>query len=414
MKTFIKISVCLLLAASMLFSAASCAMKISAQELSKDYTRKASSTGSVTEEFKAAMANFSMELFKGTITKDTENDLISPLSAVICLAMIANGAEGETKAQMEAAFGLEISELNESLYAYTSSLYSDKNCKVSIADSIWFRDNGRLKVNEEFLQTNADWYNAQIYAAPFDDSTLKDINNWCRKYTDGMIDEILDKIEEDSVMFLINALLFDAKWSEKYEKDDVKSGKFNNYDGKKVDVEFLKSEEKTYLKADGVTGFAKNYAGDKYSIVGLLPDEGTDIYEYVASLTGEKWLGLWNNKTNTLVNVRMPEFTYSAKMKLNEVLESMGMTDMFDGGRADFTKLGSSFVGNIYCSSVEQKVFIEVNRNGTKAAAITWGEMKSESAVMCEYVNLDRPFVYAIVDNATGLPLFIGAVTNLG
>lgn len=181
---------CLLLAGIMLLSCTSCAMQISAAELSKDYERKATETGEVSEAFKTAMADFSMTLFKGILTKDGENDLVSPLSAVICLAMIANGADGETKAQMEAAFGMDVDTLNRSLYAYTSSLYRAKDCKLNLADSIWFRDEeNRLHVNESFLQANADWYDAQIYAAPFDQSTLKDINTWCKQHTDGMIEK---------------------------------------------------------------------------------------------------------------------------------------------------------------------------------------------------------------------------------
>ena len=108
----------------------------------------------------------------------------------------------------------------------------------------------------------------------------------------------------------------------------------------------------------------------------------------------------------------MPEFTYSVSMKLNDTLKTMGMTDMF-GDNADFSKLGYSERGNIYCSEVCQKVFIQVDRNGTKAAAITWGGMNDKVAIEARSVILDRPFVYAIVDNATGLPIFIGAVTAL-
>ena len=233
---------CLLLAGIMLLSCTSCAMQISAAELSKDYERKATETGEVSEAFKTAMADFSMTLFKGILTKDGENDLVSPLSAVICLAMIANGADGETKAQMEAAFGMDVDTLNRSLYAYTSSLYRAKDCKLNLADSIWFRDEeNRLHVNESFLQANADWYDAQIYAAPFDQSTLKDINTWCKQHTDGMIEKMIDKIDTDTVMYLINALTFDAKWATKYEKKDVGDGHFTNYDGTQKTVQMLSS-----------------------------------------------------------------------------------------------------------------------------------------------------------------------------
>ena len=374
----ISISVlCLLLAGIMLLSCTSCAMQISAAELSKDYERKATETGEISEAFKTAMADFSMTLFKGILTKDGENDLVSPLSAV------------------------------------TSSLYRAKDCKLNLADSIWFRDEeNRLHVNESFLQANADWYDAQIYAAPFDQSTLKDINTWCKQHTDGMIEKMIDKIDANTVMYLINALTFDAKWATKYEKKDVGDGHFTNYDGTQKTVQMLSSEERTYFATDGVKGFAKNYAGDRYSIVALLPDQGTDIYDYIGTLDGAGWMNLWNSRESASVKVKMPEFTYSVSMKLNDTLKTMGMTDMFSDS-ADFSKLGYSERGNIYCSEVCQKVFIQVDRNGTKAAAITWGGMNDKAAIEARSVILDRPFVYAIVDNATGLPIFIGAVTAL-
>lgn len=402
----------LLLAGILLLSGTSCAMQISAEELSKDYERKATEIGEVSEAFKTAMADFSMSLFKGLLTRDDENDLVSPLSAVICLAMIANGADGETKAQMEAAFGMDVDTLNRSLYAYTASLYRAKDCKLNLADSIWFRDEeNRLHVNESFLQANADWYDAQVYAAPFDQSTLKDINTWCRQHTDGMIEKMIDTIDENTVMYLINALTFDAKWATRYEKKDVGDGRFTNYDGTQKTVQMLSSEEHTYFSAGNVKGFAKNYAGDRYSIVALLPDEGTDIYDYIGTLDGAGWMNLWNSRESASVKVKMPEFTYSASMKLKDTLKAMGMTDMFDGS-ADFSKLGYSEHGNLYCSEVCQKVYIQVDRNGTKAAAVTWGAMDG-GAIETNSVILDRPFVYAIVDNATGLPIFIGAVTVL-
>ena len=159
-------------------------------------------------------------------------------------------------------------------------------------------------------------------------------------------------------------------------------------------------------------GFAKDYSGGKYSIVALLPDEGKDIYEYIATLDGTAWTSLWNSRRSENVSVKMPEFTYSSHMKLKEVLMTMGMTDMFSAS-ADFSKMGRSDIGNIYCSTVEQKVFIQVDRNGTKAAAISWGGMENSFAPLLNEIVLDRPFVYAIVDNNTGLPLFIGAVSTL-
>ena len=397
-----------------------CALTIHAEELSADYTRVATEEGKVTDAFVTAMADFSLTLANTSVSMEQEtkkNHLISPLSAMICLAMIANGADHDTRAQMEATLGMPIEELNRSLYTYTSQLYVGDDCKVSVADSIWYREGEALIVREEFLQTCADWYNAQQYAAPFNETTRQDINNWVKKYTDGMIDSILDEpIPADTVMYVINALVFDAKWQVEYEKNDVSSGDFTNADGSKVSVEMLWSEESRYLTVEGGYGVTKPYKGGEYCFVGLLPEEGTDIYDFVASLTGDTWITMWKSQTVGTVYTRIPEFTYDSNMELTPMLQEMGMTDLFDAATCDLSGIGTGAEGNLYCSGVYQKTFIDVSRNGTKAAAVTWGDVKCESAVEVidlKYVYLNRPFVYAIVDTRTGLPLFVGVVTEL-
>lgn len=408
---------CLALSLLLTLGATSCAASVQASELSGGYVRNGEAEGALSEDFSAVMANFSFELFHRTLTEDGGNDLISPLSALLCLALVANGADGETLAQIEQTLGMDVDTLNKSLYAYTASLSDSEDCKMQTANSIWFRDDESLKVKEDFLQTNADWYGAQVYQAPFDDSTVKDINGWVKKYTDGMIDSIINEIDPSTVMYLINALVFDAKWQTEYEKDDIRDGTFYNADGSRTTVDMMYSEESTYLDGDGFTGFAKKYKGGAYSFVGLLPDENLDVYTLAASLDGEAWTAMWSSRKSATVDVGIPGFTYDVNTELTEVLADMGMTDMFSGAAADFSRLGESAQGNIYCSSVQQKTFIDVSRNGTKAAAVTVVKMNAECAIEpFEFyrVILDRPFVYAIVDNATGLPVFLGAVSHLG
>lgn len=409
-----------LTACVLLTSLSGCAVTVKAAELSKDYIRSVDEEGEITEAFIAAMADFSMALTNTTVKQAKEataNHLVSPLSAMICLSMLANGAKGETLAQMEAVLGMKIEDLNRSLYAYTEGLYVGDDCKVSLADSIWYRDGGSFSVREEFLQTCADWYEAQQYAAPFDESTRKDINNWVKKYTDGMIDTMLDEpIPADTVMYVVNALVFDAKWHVEYEKKQIAERTFTSLNGKEAVVDMMHSEEPIYLTTEGGYGFSKPYKGRGYSFVGLLPDEGVNVYDFAATLDGKAWMTMMQTGDATrTVHVRIPEFTYGNSMALKPVLQEMGMSLLFDTSACDLSGIGSSAKGNLYCDGVYQKTYIEVNRHGTKAAAITWGDNRDKASAPSEnrYVYLDRPFVYAIVDNDTGLPLFMGIVTEL-
>ena len=393
--------------------------KVSANELSKDYTRTANESVAVTEEFKSSFISFSLTTFRETVKDSSGNKLLSPLSAALCLALVNNGANGETRAQLEGLLGMETDELNRAMYAYISTLYTADDCKLSLANSIWMKENA-LQVNPEFLQTNADWYNAQAYAAPFDSRTVQDINNWCHNQTSGKISKILNNIPAEAVMYLINAVDFDAKWQDKYENKDIHDGVFHNYNGTSSDVKMLYSQENRYFLDENSVGFTKNYMGGKYSFMALLPNEGVDIYEYINSLDGEKWAGLWESADTKRedyvyreVYARIPEFSYEVELSLNETLQALGVTDMFDPMKADFSRIDST--QPLWCDTVKQKAMIELDRNGTKAAAITWAGMKVMSADPAEplYITLDRPFVYAIIDNTHKLPIFIGAVTNL-
>ncbi|TAH70847.1 MAG: serine protease, partial [Anaerolineaceae bacterium] len=343
--------------------------------------------------------------------------LVSPISVMLALSMTANGADGDTLAQMEKVLGkdIPIDELNEYLYYYANNLPNEEKSKQLIANSIWFRDDeDRLVIEKDFLQTNANYYNAEIYKSPFTDQTLKDINNWVNINTDGMIDKIIDQIDDDTIMYLINAIVFDAEWKVIYTKGDIYQGEFTAIDGSKQISEFMVSGESLYLDDGSATGFIKPYYNNKYSFVALLPNEGITIENYINNLSGEELLKTIRSPEMTVVNTTMPKFSYEYEIRLNDILKNMGMSDGFNPTKASFTRMGRSSRGNIYIGEVLHKTFISLDELGTKAGAVTKVEMKDESAIMdMKIVKLDRPFLYAIIDNSTKLPLFIGTLMDL-
>ena len=366
--------------------------------------------------FKENMANFSMELFKKSL-EEKENTLISPLSMTLALSMTANGADNETKKQIEALLGGDISidELNEYLYSYVKGLPSEEKSKLGIANSIWFRDEeGRLEVKPDFLQKNADYYGASIYSSAFDDQTLKDINNWVSTNTDGMIDKILDKIDGDAVLFLINAIVFDAQWQNVYEKNDVYEGNFTSINGTTQRVEFMSSGEYQYPDDGKATGFIKPYAGDAYSFIALLPNEDISLESYIASLSGTGFLRTLENVEHGFVSTSMPKFEFEYGKEMNKILADLGMSDAFDSDSADFSKMAASSNGDIYIGKVLHKTYISVDELGTKAGAVTSVEMKDATGPYVERsVILNRPFAFMIIDNSTNLPIFMGTVLTV-
>lgn len=408
----------LILICSMAVNLTGCATKVQAADLMEGVQANTVTGKAADDAFAQSQMRLAVELFQSSVleSKD-ENVLISPLSIQLALAMTANGADGNTKAEMEALLGGEISleDLNEYLYSYVNNLPSAEKYKLQIANSIWLRDDeGRLQVEKDFLQKNADYYGAQAYKSAFDDQTLKDINNWVKDHTDGMIDSILDQIDEDAVMYLINALVFDAEWQHVYDKSDVYKGKFTNIGGTEKHVDMMHSEETVYLQDENAIGFMKPYSGSKYNFAVLLPNEGVDIYEYIAGLTGEELMETLSTPQLGMVMATLPKFSYEYELTMNDVLKELGMPSAFIGDTADFSKMAHSSRGNIYIGDVLHKTFISVDELGTKAGAVTKVQMNDESAPMSEWVvTLNRPFVYMIIDNETNLPVFIGTVMDV-
>ena len=364
------------------------------------------------ERFIKSQAEFGLELFKRSVN-DGQNSLVSPLSVMLALAMTANGADGATLSEMEVMLGgdLNIDELNEYLNTYVSRLPSDDKAKLNIANSIWFRDNeDAITVEQDFLKKNADYYGASAYKSPFGEETVKDINNWVKHNTDGMIDGILNEIPADAVMYLINAICFDAEWSQPYSDYAVYEGEFYGLSGTTT-AELMRSSEGRFVSDDNACGFIKSYKNG-YSFMAILPNEEISLSDYINTLEGDDLVKLYKNCEYVTVNATLPKFKYDYTVMLNDTLNSMGMKGAFSGG---FSRMGRSSWGELHVGSVLHKTFIEVDNNGTRAAAVTAIDMVAES---CEpttpkTVKLNRPFLYAIVDNATGLPIFIGTVNDI-
>ena len=292
-----------------------------------------------------------------------------------------------------------------------------------LANSVWMKDDETFTVKPEFLQAVADYYNAQVYKAPLDGTTCDQLNAWVKEYTKGMIPHLLDSIDPSTVMLLVNVLTFDQKWETPYENSQVeKNQTFTNYDGSEAKVTMLRSSEARYVEGCGFTGFIKSYEAD-YDILFLLPEEGRDIYETMGALSGREYaaIRLWRESSSTIflptASAKIPEFTYDCTYDdLIPAVASTGIELAFIDDRADFSGLGESSLGNIYIGMILQKTHIELDRNGTKAAAATVIGMKNAAYMPTEVreVILDRPFGYVIFDTATGMPLFMGVTATLG
>lgn len=405
----------LLLVCAMAVNLTGCTMEVQAKDLMEGITPNNVNALDDLGSQNADVTDFAIRLFKAS-NESGKNTLISPLSVLCALAMTANGAEEETLAQMEEVLGMTTEELNLYIYSYMKNLPQGDKYKLSLANSIWFTEDERFTVKQNFLQTNADYYGAEIYKAPFNDQTKKDINNWVKKNTDEMIPEIVDSIPDEAIMYLVNALAFEAEWMEIYEKNQVRDGEFIKEDGSKKNVEYMYGSDNIYLEDDNAIGFMKKYTGGKYAFVALLPNEGVSVSEYIASLDGESLNALLTNPQYATVHTSIPKFETEYEVEMSEILKSMGMTEAFDVHVADFGGLGTYTDMNIYINRVLHKTFISVGEKGTKAGAATSVEMAAGNAAPPEdpkEVYLDRPFVYMLVDCENNIPFFIGTMMDV-
>ena len=382
---------------------------------------------SVDNEFCVDAADFAIALLQENVTDENENEnvMVSPVSALMALAMTANGARGDTRENMLAVLApnQSMDDLNRNITNWADGLVSTDTASVKIANSVWFDESaGDITVNEIFLQRNALYYHADIYQTAFQNSTVGAINQWVSDKTDGMITNILDQIPSDTRMYLLNAVSFDAEWKRVYYASQVREHIFTNASGEEEKADMMYSEEYSYIEDENAVGFIKPYK-DGYSFVALLPNEGMSTKEYIDTLSGGYFLDMLANAGMDgidILEVELPKFEAEYEAELSDKLQNMGMTNAIDGEKADFSGIAKLEAGdnngNLIISGVHHKTYIKVDELGTKAAASSDAALLTTSddgGLTIVYVNLNRPFVYAIVENETNVPIFIGVVNSV-
>ena len=363
-----------------------------------------------------AMAGTSVRLLQETAAAGQrgENILISPDSILTALAMAQNGAGGDTLSQMEKVLGgIQAETYSRYLYTLHKRVSGSDFLAYHIANSIWYK-NGKVTVKKPFLQKNVSYFDSQVLAAPFNQQTVSDINSWVYNHTKGKIPTILDRLAPEMRLALINAIYFKGQWEDPF--GDPRKDTFTNALGKKQDAQMLMSTEHTYVSIQGADGFVKPYSGGTVAFMALLPKEGMSADTFVKQLSGKDLIQAYQNRQSDhiLVRTKLPEFGYDYEISLTKPLQKLGITLAFSDA-ADFSQMAAE---PVCIDEVLHKTHIELDQNGTEAAAVTAIVMKASSAMdpvkyTIKEVFLDRPFVYALIDTQTGLPLFLGVLNSL-
>jgi serpin B len=376
------------------------------------------------------LSNAAFRLLSEVEPNDAGNVLISPYSIDSALGMTEFGAEGETMRQLEATVNgnADVYGMAQSLNIIREKMESQEDAKWNIANSIWMKDRDDVSLRSGFLNDVDTFYGAEIYTEPFDNGTKDKINGWVDEQTNHMIPQIIEEINPDAISYLVNAVAFESEWYEQYEESAIRENmEFTNADGSVSDVTMLYSTESDSFEYAGSLAFAKPYKGGDYYFVGIVP--GNDGYE-INDESVEEYLqkmvecpddftkAFLNRTSDPQVDVMIPEFTMDYDTKLADTYKEMGMTVPFDENQANFRNMfDAEGEHHFWINEIIHKTHIEVDRQGTKAAAATVVEMNECTAIYEPVQNyrvyMDRPFVYAIVDGETGMPIFIGYVNNL-
>lgn len=388
---------------------------------SKQLTATSSGTEVTLKEaddtFIKAYNSYAFSLFRECYKAEQGTMMISPYSIYMALGLLANGADGETLTQLENALGgLSVDEMNSYAGKWSQTLCEQSDStKFSDANSIWLNQAYEKGISEAYLRACGDYFRASVFSSDFSDAktVAGDMNKWVKKHTNEMIPELIkpDAIDMDTIAVLMNAIAFDGKWDEAFEDSDVWEDDFTHADGSVTTMEMMHESDKMfYYEDDLCSGFSKDYKDGRYSFRAFLPKEGVSVDELAEHMTEENYAKLLDDRLFTKVIIEIPEYTEEYELEnMCDSLESLGIVDAFLPG-ADFSGMSEEI--SIYVSKVIHKTKIELNTEGTKAAAAT-AVIMTKSAALVEpeepkTVYLNSPFLYMIADNETDCPVFIG------
>ncbi len=357
---------------------------------------------------------FGFELFREVYNLSEEDNLmISPLSVSYALGMTYNGAAGTTLEAFRDVLHFENltnQEVNETYKDLMDQLVTlDDHIEFSIANSIWYRLG--FEVLSEFIATNQEYFDAAVEEIDFSDpQTLEIINKWIEDKTNGKIQDMLDYIPVDAVMYLINAIYFNAQWKYEFEKDKTYEDNFFMEDGSGYLADYMVvNGDFNYTYNEDFSAVELPYGDSAFSMVVMLPSGNKTLADLVANLNTEHWDSWFENSSMTNVQVELPKFKYGFKSLLNDPLCNLGLGVAFSNA-ADFTLIRPA--GGIYISRVIHQTFIDVKEEGTEAAAativeISYNAIDGDSPV---FFKACKPFLYVIKENSTGAVVFIGTV----
>ncbi|MDD2289587.1 MAG: serpin family protein [Bacteroidales bacterium] len=372
----------------------------------------------VQQEILSNSNGFGIDLFREMcLEQEGKNVFISPLSASLAISAVTNGAAGKTLEDMKAVLGFgpySPDQMNGFFKHLVPALKAvDNTIKLSIANAVWIEKT--FPVKNPFIQSLQQYYDASVNLLDFSDPKAPSvINQWCADNTNNLIKKVIDRIDPDKRLIYTNALYFKGKWKKTFDKKVSWQGSFANLSGTSGQVTYMEqTSQYRYTVGKGVAVAEIPYGNEAYSMVIALPDAGVSVTDVLSSLTWEQWTGWMENLSLATLNLRIPRFRveFDSEETMIPVLTRMGMGIAFDPGKADFSNISDI---RIFISLLKQNSYIQVDEEGTEAAAVTTIGFNVTSIGPGQTIpfHVDRPFLYFIKEKSTGTILFSGLMAD--
>ena len=361
---------------------------------------------------------FTFDLLRAVRKHSTDaNVFISPLSVSMALNMTLNGAVGATADEMRTALresGYSTADINAySRELREALLRADPKTTIGIANSIWYRQGATVKA--PFIEANRTYYDAEVQALDFSSPTATaTINGWCARKTNNKIKEIVKQVDPTTFMYLINAVYFKGTWTTRFEKKNTRNMIFHRADGSTQTVQMMNLMDTFRCASGDVCDYLEmDYGNHAFSMVIMLPKDGKTTRDAMAALDGQTWAKAMESLAEAYVIVKLPRFKAECEYPMHEhILPDMGMKLPFNSELADLSGIADiGAFGRLFISSVIHKTFVQVDEEGTEAAAVTSIDIVGSNE--SSFFIVDRPFLFAIREKSTGAILFIGEIGEI-
>ena len=406
--------IALFAAAAMMAASIGCSKEVTAEDLMVNIQEGNASEPYVDDTFCECYSIAAFNLLKNEYSQNGSNVVLSPLAVYYNLSMLTNGATGQTKDDLQNMFSRRFfsEQLNSNMHSFDENLKDTDKSKLYFENALWFNSDKNIQPSEDFLVTAKTYYHLDAYRETFSEETVKNINNWASNKTNMYSERILKEMPTDVPLYLTNTTLLEADWEAPVSPANVFDAKFKTSSGTEQDVQMMSSVEKIYIGDEYMEGFIKKYSGGNYAFLAMVPKNAnsTSLETLLSSLTRDSYYRqlIKKRKDYLLVDACLPKFSCAYNGEIKNMMEKANLGGVFNSQYCDLEAIGTCSE-NLYLGNMAVSTGLNVTESGTnRGTGANVGNF--DGSVNMIPVNLNRPFVFAVVDTKRYLPVIVGAV----